>query len=110
MLARDLDRDQDVARLGLVPGPAGHLDDVIAELGEHRLRQLVQVDREGYGVELGSEGAPGPFPEVTALVARDSVRRFALGDLGKGGSACQLLADGLGAGLGRGRVGRVRDA
>ena len=61
-----LDRDQDVATLGLVALPAGDLDQVEAEFREHRLGQGLERELERGRVEGRVHRASGPLRQISA--------------------------------------------
>ena len=73
MGAGDLDRNQDVAPTGAVRPALGHLDEVIPESGEDRLRDGVEGERARRLLEVGVELALSPGAEITAAVARHRV-------------------------------------
>ena len=96
--------------LAFLPVAARHLDDVVAELRQHRLRQGVQGQGERGGVERGIHGSASPLAEVAAVRGAGAIGRFAPRDVGKGCAAGNLGAGGIGAAARGGRVARVGQA
>jgi hypothetical protein len=102
--AGHLDGEQNMASLGFVALPAGDLDEVKAELGQHRLRNSLQRQGKRSGVESRIHCALGPFAEISSFDRARAVGRFPPRDLGKGSTAQDFLPGGVGPRADRGRI------
>src|SRR5205085_1635747 len=85
-------------------------DDVEAERREHRLRDLTGLQCVRRGLELRKETPLAALPEVTAVLRRSGVGRFALRDVLELLTADDLGADLLGARARRRRILRGHGA
>ena len=77
--------------LALFALPAGDLDQVEAELGEHRRGDGVERKLEGGRVECRVHRPLGPLVQVTALGGADAVGGLPAGDVGERRAADDLL-------------------
>jgi hypothetical protein len=102
-----------VAQRERVALPRVDADHVVAELRQHRLRELARRERVGRLLEGGHEPAAAAPPEVAALPPRPGVRRLAPRHVLELRPAGDLGAQARGAVAGRRGVGgrdRARDA
>src|SRR2546426_7115987 len=83
MLPLERDGDENVTRVHGVTLRGVHADQVISELGEHRLAQLARLEAQHGRDELRVETRPHALhpAEIAALRAGARVRRFFLGDV-----------------------------
>ena len=93
MLPGDLDGDEDVPRGHLGRAALLHLDEVVAEGGQHRLRHRADRKAEAGPFEGGVHAALAELAQAAALGAGHRVGGFAAGDLFERRAALDLLAE-----------------
>src|SRR5690606_4688214 len=86
-----LDAEQDVAPGDGVALARRDFNEVIAEVGAHRLRDLAHAQGEGRVLEGGHEAAARTATQTATVGGRDGVLRFAGGDVGEAGAAADDL-------------------